>query len=299
MIATVVVTWFVANRAGLTLDEFGSLDLSTWALNWPILVSSSTVLLAGYFMTGSLWGRIVRDLGGPTLSPSVSVRLFMIANLGRYVPGKIWQIAGLAALARDRGVSGSTATASAVLGQGLSLVAASALGLGAVWTLADGAPWRWAVPVVLLGGIVVGLAPPVFRATATMWFRFARTPEPDRLDSTSAAIWLAIASTSWVLYAGGFWLLVVGLGLDAPPLATASAFAAAYVLGYVMVFAPAGIGVREGFLVALLSPQLGAGAAGAVAVSARLWTTVIEVIPAAVFWARHLTTDDGAPTHGE
>ena len=29
-----------------------------------------------------------------------TVRVFMVANLGRYVPGKIWQIAGLAYLAK-------------------------------------------------------------------------------------------------------------------------------------------------------------------------------------------------------
>jgi len=41
---------------------------------------------------------------------------------------------------------------------------------------------------------------------------------------------------------------------------------------------------------------LGPGAAGAVAVIARIWTTVVEVIPAAAFWTRHITTADGAPT---
>jgi uncharacterized membrane protein YbhN (UPF0104 family) len=93
-----------------------------------------------------------------------------------------------------------------------------------------------------------------------------------------------------VVYAVAFWVLVAGLGLDAAFLATASAFAAAYVLGYVMVFAPAGLGVREGFLIALLSPQLGAGPAGAVAVIARLWTTVVEIVPAAAFWTRGLAS---------
>ena len=39
-------------------------------------------------------------------------------------------------------------------------------------------------------------------------------------------------------------------------------------------------------LVALLAPQIGVSAAGAIAVIARLWTTVIEIVPAALFWAR-------------
>ena len=289
------MTWFVASRAGLTADELRSLDLSGWGPSWPLVAISCLVLLAGYFGTGLLWGHIARGLGGPALGPFVSIRLFMIANLGRYVPGKVWQIAGLAALAKSRGMPASTATAAAVLGQGIALASATLIGLGSVWALAEGATWRWAAPVVLFGIVVVGLMPPVFRAVSRLWFRLARADEPPGLTPSLAVGWLLFGLGTWVVYSAAFWLLVSGLGFAAAPLATASAFAAAYVLGYVMVFAPAGIGVREGFLVALLSPQLGAPTAGAIAVAARLWTTLIEVVPAAAFWTRHLTTNPGAP----
>lgn len=296
VVATVLVTWFVATRAGLTLDELGALDVGTWQPRWALLVASCAVLLAGFFVTGWLWGRIVQGLGGPRLPPAVAIRLFMIANLGRYVPGKVWQIAGLAALARTRDVPGTTAAAAAILGQGIALASATFVGLGAVWSLADGAGWRWAVPAGLAAGVVLGLLPPVFDALADLWFRFAKAPRPTALRPALAVEWLVVGLASWVVYATAFWMLVRGLGLETALLPTASAFAAAYVLGYVMVFAPAGIGVREGFLVALLSPQVGAAAAGAVAVIARLWTTLIEVLPAAAFWTRHVaTTAPSAP----
>jgi hypothetical protein len=68
----------------------------------------------------------------------------------------------------------------------------------------------------------------------------------------------------------------------------ASAFAAAYVLGYAMIFAPAGLGPREGFLIAFLTPHVGAASAGVIAVVARLWTTVVELLPAGAFWLAHL-----------
>jgi len=270
------------------------LDPGAWTPHWPLLLASSAVLLVGYFTTGYLWGRIVAGLGGPRLPVAVSIRLFMIANLGRYVPGKLWQIAGLAALARTRGVPATTAAASAVLGQGIALASATLVGLGAVWTLADGAGWRWAVPLVLFGTMIAGLFPPVFDAVCARWFRLAKTQPPEALRSRDAIGWLAIGLASWLVYATAFWLLVRSFGLDAAFLPTASAFAAAYVLGYVMVFAPAGIGVREGALVALLSPQIGAAAAGAVALIARLWTTLVEVVPAAAFWTRHLATAPAA-----
>jgi hypothetical protein len=70
-----------------------------------------------------------------------------------------------------------------------------------------------------------------------------------------------------------------------------SAFAAAYVLGYVMVFAPAGLGPREGFLILFLTPHAGAASAGVVAIVLRIWMTLVEVAAAAVFWLRYVAAD--------
>ncbi len=150
------------------------------------------------------------------------------------------------------------------------------------------------MPGVLIGGVALSLVPPVFHAVVDTWFRVTRTPDPPSLSPSHALEWLGIGLGTWVIYGGAFWILARGLGLQVTVLPTASAFAAAYVLGYVMIFAPAGLGVREGFLVALMAPHVGAGPAGALAIVARLWTTVIEVVPAAAFWTRHLTAAHGA-----
>lgn len=294
LLATIVVTWFIISRAGLNASTLAALDLSAWSVHWGLFGLSALTLLSGYFATGFLWGRIAHGLGGTDLPGTVGIRLFMVANLGRYVPGKVWQIAGLVALARNRGVSGATATAAAVLVQGISLAAATLMGLTSLWTVIENETWRWALPVVVVGGVGLSLTPPVFRAVTGTWFRLAKTEAPDGLSPSRAFGWLILGLGTWVLYGAAFWVLVESLGLEVAALPTASAFAAAYVLGYVMVFAPAGIGVREGFLVALMAPQVGAGVAGAVAVIARLWTTVVEVVPAAAFWVRHVTTTHGA-----
>jgi len=286
--ATVVVTWFVADRAGFGLAEVRALDLAAWPLDWPLLAASCALLLFGYFLSAWLWGRIVRGLGGRSMPASEVVPLYMVANLGRYVPGKVWQIAALATMARQRGVPAATATAAAVLLQGIAIASALVVGVGSLWSLADGAAWRWAVPVGVVLALVLGLTPTVFHFITENWFRVTRTPAPPALEPSDALGWLALGLLNWIVYASAFWVMVEGLGMDVAFFATSSAFAAAYVVGYLAIFAPAGVGVREASLLALLSPQLGAASAGAVAVIARLWTTAVEVVPAAAFWARHL-----------
>ncbi len=296
---TVLVTWFVVDQTGLNLRALGKLDLSSWVPDARVLVASVLVLALGYGVSAALWGRIVADLGGPRLSVVDSVRLFMIANLGRYVPGKVWQIAGLAALARRKGVPAATATGAAVLGQGISLVAATGVGLVA---LLAGPPgwrrWGW-VGVGAIGLVVVLTAiPAVFRAGAGLWFRLVRQEVPPGLRSVHGLQWLALYGVAWVIYAVAFWMLAASFGRGADPALVGSAFAAAYVVGYIAIFAPAGAGVREVSLVALLAPSMGPAPAGVLAVIARIWTTVVELVPAAGFWLHHVTTAPGPETRG-
>jgi hypothetical protein len=290
-VLTVVVTWLIVDRVGLGLTELRDVETETWIPGPWLLTLASVLLLAAYFMSAALWGRIVVDLGGPSLAMRDAVRIFMIANLGRYLPGKVWQIAGLAALAKGKGVAPATSAGAAVLGQGVAVVAAGAVGIAAL--LAGPADYRpWGVVglagVILLAALLA--APRVSEGLVNAWFRLARTDARPELQGAHTFRWLVLYTLNWALYAAAFWVLALSLGFgEGSPLPVASAFAAAYVLGYVMIFAPAGLGPREGFLIVFLTPHIGAAHSGVIAIVARIWTTLVEIVPAAVFWIGHIT----------
>jgi hypothetical protein len=299
----VAVTWFIVDRVGFDFAALGDLGAEAWIPDPLLFAAASFLLLAAYFLSASVWGLIVRELGGPAIPAHESVRLFMIANLGRYVPGKVWQIAGLAALAKGRGVPALTATGAAVLGQGIALIAASMVGMGAFLSGPEHFR-RWGI----IGSIIVGTLivlvsiPRVFAWLARLWFKLTRTETQGALGSLHSIRWLGLYVLSWLMYGGAFWVLSRSLGMDGGLVPVGSAFAAAYVLGYAMIFAPAGLGPREGFLILFLTPHLGATSAGVIAVVARLWTTLIELVPAGLFWINHVAIDRGpvpdAPPRG-
>ena len=133
----------------------------------------------------------------------------------------------------------------------------------------------------------------VFARLAHLWFRLSRTETEPALGSLHGLRWLALYTLNWTMYAVAFWVLSRSLSLDAELVPVASAFAAAYVLGYAMVFAPAGLGPREGFLIMFLTPHLGAASSGVIAVVARVWTTLVELVPAGVFWMREVVRSGG------
>ncbi len=258
--------------------------------NFPLLGASSLLLMIGYAISAANWAYIVNDLGGPQIPKTDAIRLFMMANLGRYIPGKIWQITGLAALARDRRVTPGTAVGAAVLGQGIALVVAAGLGIGVYHTLLPSG-YSVLISAVLIGSVIILAAIPIsFKAGAELWLRLTGSQPIGTLNPTSGLRWLLLYLVNWIVYSLAFWMMVASFSSDVSLIPVAAAFPAAYVLGYLMIFAPAGLGVREGFLIAFLSPHLGVGPSGVIAVVARLWTTLTEVVPASVFWFQHITS---------
>ena len=84
----------------------------------PVLLALSTLLLlCVYLMHALLWRRITRDLGGGSAPLRPTLHAYFVSGLGRYVPGRLWQLAGLAVLAGQAGLAPSRAMAASVLGQ--------------------------------------------------------------------------------------------------------------------------------------------------------------------------------------
>lgn len=281
--ATGVVTLFIFQRLGVGLEGLRGLDPAVWRPDPIPFLGASLVLGLGYLGSALLWGRMVEELGGPSLGAFTSVRIYMVSNLGRYVPGKLWQIAGVAILARRVGVSPAISAGAAVLGQGVALAGASVVG-SLAFAGAEGRV-RWLGMALLLGVVlflVLTGVPAFFRRVVRLAYRLVREVPPEGLDArrTFGIRWLGLYAANWAVYALAFWGLARSLRMDIHPLEAAPAFAAAYVLGYVALFAPAGVGIREGFLVAFLQPVVGTGAL-VLALVARLWTTLVEVAPAA------------------
>ena len=61
------------------------------------------------------------------------------------------------------------------------------------------------------------------------------------------------------------------------------AFAASYLIGYLALIVPGGVGVREGFLILLLQGSIGLGPAAALAVASRVALTINELGAAVPF----------------
>jgi uncharacterized membrane protein YbhN (UPF0104 family) len=268
-----VVVWMVWRTIARNWNEFRSLHMSlTLHPGWILL--SVLVILLSYASSVEAWRRILAGWS-QHLPYRQAVRVWLVANLGRYIPGKVWSVAGLMALAQRAGVEPWAAGASAFAIQAVAI--GSAVALVAAATPGAESPLRLAAAgLVAVATIALLTWPRAARSVA----RLIGSAEKIRpLPLISVVESAALGLLSWVIHGTAFWLLARGLGLGGGlSLATAAGvFALGYILGLLALFAPGGVGVREVVLISLLTPALGAGGAVALSIASRLLLTLTEV----------------------
>jgi glycosyltransferase 2 family protein len=282
-----IVAWAVYHGIVLRLAELSREELARWRPA-PLLLALSTLgLLAVYLSHAFFWRRIAADLGGGTARPRATVRVHFMASLGRYVPGKIWQVAGLAVLARSAGVAPLPAAAAALLAQ------VAFLATGGVFLALVLPAWAGPLPALAAGLLVATVAAGLYGVASTAaglrfrgWLagRAPRlTPAVElggRVRGRDALAWGAGYAASWILLGASFTLFVVAFVPTTGELPRlAGSVAAAYLGGYLVFFLPAGIGAREVVMAELLAQVIPGPAAALIAVASRLWFTVAELLP--------------------
>ncbi|MFL5519128.1 MAG: hypothetical protein ACJ8DJ_23455, partial [Gemmatimonadales bacterium] len=92
---------------------------------------------------------------------------------------------------------------------------------------------------------------------------------------------------AWIGYGVGFWCLTRGLLPDTRLDLTraVAVFTASYLAGFLVLFAPGGLGVREGVFIQMLQGPLGPAAATALALASRVLLTITEFGAAVPFLA--------------
>lgn len=271
-LVTIGVVAFVGRSLARNWAQFRSVPVIL-SVGPAWLVGACLLVLLTFAIQVESWTRLLAGWG-ERLAFRSALRTWTLANLGRYVPGKVWSVAGLVVLARQAGVQAVPAAMSAFAVSAVSLGTGVAVVAGVAPESAP--PLRLAMAgVAALGTIGVLVWPP----TARWLGRLADANTPLRPLAPSAALAsAALTVLAWVTYGAAFWMLARGLvPTSALSLTTAiGAFTLAYILGWLALFAPGGVGVRELVLVGMLAPTLGTGGALAVSIASRVLLTILE-----------------------
>lgn len=272
--------------------------LTAIRIGWTWVIGATIIVFLTYLLLIETWRRIL--VGWNAHLPfGIAARIWFVSNLGKYLPGKIWSIAAMSMMARDHGVSPVTATGSSVLVQlvtvatGIVLVLITGIRLLDQPTFAVG----FGVILVLALGVVPILLP---RLAAIASSLTGKTIEVQPLPYGLLFVAVMRALISWLAYGIAFQLFVIGiLGKSSgATMSYTAVYAASYIIGFLALFAPGGVVVRESALVAGMV-RLGLASqpdAFAVAIASRLWLTVVELVPGFIAMAVSRRTTNTQPT---
>ena len=291
VVAAVGFIWRFAVRHGADLGRV------EWRVSYPAILLASLVWALAFGGLVLLWSHSLRWWDA-RMRRGAALRVFFLSNLARYIPGAVWQFAGLAAMSAAQGVSPVAATAAvlwqqaALLGTGMVLaVALSPVALAPAFArLSLPIPslgTRLTLALVLVAAAVVVVPRLLHPLRRVIERRFRDVKAVPHVSPARMAAYLALTTASWIGYGVAFGLFCRAvLGDAAPPMVEAGAiYVAAYVLGILFIIVPGGIGIREGALVASLTPLVGADRALFLAIASRLWLTALEIVGALIVLA--------------
>ena len=250
-------------------------------LGWGWFGLSLAAVLVGLLFTNFAWRTVMADLGSP-LPLAPGLRVFFVAQVGKYLPGAVWPYVAQMELGRTLGVPRRRSALGGLLFVALhaatGLLVASALLPFADSDAAGKYWWLLALTPVLL----VVLHPRVLSPLLNRAFRLLRKPpleQPLTLGNTLRACGFLLVT--WACYGASLYALAGPLGLDGGGafLLATGGYALAWTAGVLILgVVPAGIGVREVVLAAVLLPVLPTGVATTVVAASRVVQTLGDAL---------------------
>jgi glycosyltransferase 2 family protein len=297
----ILITWGIVRALAPELTKVALADFRALDPSFTKLGLATVVLIAFYLLHAWLWRGITVQLGERSLDFRSAIHIYFVSGLGRYIPGRLWQVAGMALLAQRAGSSAIAATAASLFAQ-FSFITTGLIYLAIVLP-----GWGGAAPM-LAAMAAFGMMAAAYSTRHLVARRIARLqPAVDMLDRLSAAQafkwWLAygvswiVLGLAFVLFTGAFVTLDVAAQRH-----VAGSIAAAYLGGLLVFVSVAGLGIREAFLGSLLvmpvaggGPLMSAPVALMISVASRVWFTAGELIP--IVFGKPGISENARPGH--
>lgn len=256
---------------------------ASFALRPFPLILSTLIFAFSYFIQLWAWYLITLKLG-IALSLKETSESWFYSQLGKYLPGKVWLLLGRFYFYGSKGKSKKAISVALYLETATILLAAGLLFLIALIFFKEikffgyENQWGWLVVPFILAFVFIH---PRILQKIVNWLliRFKREPISLTITYPDVLFIFFVCILAWLVGGVGFYLFLVSVFPVSPQhlIFLTGALAISSTLGLVALFAPSGLGVREGVLVYLLSFLMPSPIAVILSVLTRLWMTLIEM----------------------
>ncbi len=219
-----------------------------------------------------------------------SSRAYFLSQLAKYLPGGVWVFPSRVILLRDSGVSASSASLG-LMYESIAMVISSALVAFPALAVVPAAQlihpgWVWGVGLGSVLGILAVLFSPEWlqKITPTLFRRLnfleSMAKIPKRLRVVNISLSTGIYTLMWISTGISFYMLILALGgdTDLDFYIPVGIFALAWLVGFLSVFNPGGIGLREAAILLFLGNWLPESQLVLLALLSRVAWSLVEVL---------------------
>lgn len=261
------------------------LEQAATANPW-LLFYGLTGFVLFYFLRGYIWYRFLRELGH-AISFKEATYLWAISEVKRYIPGNVWSFLGRTVLFQEKGVTKKDIARGFLIEAELFILGSMIISLlGLPFVQAHfGLSTLWSQIIILCVTLIT-----IIYACSDHLLRFI----PDKLHKVATfflphfsvgtnMILIGVSTVALFFFGLATYLLTAAYTPIDPNLAIPlSGFSVlAFLLGYLSILTPAGLGVREGVMIAGLSKL--AGITTSIAAFAAIFTRIILILAELIF----------------
>ena len=283
MLKWAIVAAIFALLGEMVRDNWNEVKDASFTFRFFPFICGTFVFILSYFIQLGAWYLITARLG-IALSFRETLGSWFYSQLGKYLPGKVWLLVSRFYFYESKGKSKKTVSVALYFETVTIIATAGFLSWASLLVFQGALPYD-------LGGqtgwlalffipVFVFLHPRVLQKLLNgVLRRLNREPIVLSLSYGDVFWILSVCLVSWVVGGIGFYLFIDSV-YSVPAgsvLYLTGALAFSSILGLIALFAPGGLGVREGALVYLLSFTMPGSVAVVLSVLTRLWMTLIEI----------------------
>jgi uncharacterized membrane protein YbhN (UPF0104 family) len=250
-------------------------------LTWSSLVGAVFFAFMSMSYLGWMWGRLLLRRGYKVPRAQL-VSWYYTGQLGKYVPGGVWAVVGRAEMA----VRGGVPRADAYSVTGLSMFTTYS---AAALCAALGSLLSWERPIVgaalllaLLFGLSVYAIAPLRQRLVGLLRKV--TSGTNELTAPKDMLALTIVQVpAWIMISLSTTITAYAFGAEVGVLHMFFVSSLSWLIGFLVIGAPGGLGVRESIFTGLLSASVGTSTALSLAVASRMIFVSVDFLGALIF----------------
>ena len=250
-------------------------------LTWSSLLGAVFFAFMSMSYFGWMWGRLLLRRGYKVPRAQL-VSWYYTGQLGKYVPGGVWAVVGRAEMA----VRGGVPRADAYSVTGLSMFTTYS---AAALCAALGSLLSWKRPIIgaaLLLALVIGLSVYAIAPLRQRLMGLLRkvTSGTNELTAPKDMFALTIVQVpAWIMISLSTTITAHAFGAEVGVLHMFYVSSLSWLIGFLVIGAPGGLGVRESIFTGLLSASVGTSTALSLAVASRMIFVSVDFLGALIF----------------